>query len=514
MGKNSNPVTGWKYSFGIHMGLGRGPVNSIVAIKVGDKMAWEGEQSSTGMFRIDKPDLFGGDNQEGGIDGTFELMMGEPDQKAVPSLVAMLGHALPGFRRMVTAFYNGTIASNSPYPKAWKFRVRRTTKGWMDDEPWYPEKALIVLEGDPVKKTTSDQKLQEGDSIWKWQVVDTDTKTTVTKPPIHAMNPAHIIYECYTNREWGRGLPASQINVSSFTIAADTLAAEKFGLCMKWARRDSLDAFVQSVIDHIGAAIYADRETSLITLKLIRKDYDVASLPLYTTDSGILEITENSASSLGPAVNEVVVEYSDPIINETRTANAQNLASLQATRGVFNSVKRTYSGIPTAELARRIAQRELRLNAMSLRQFNITFDRRAWRIPPAGVFRIRDTVRGIGDVVVRAGKIDDGTLGNGTISITAIQDVFGLPSASFIGNQPPNPVKPNNTPVLLNHRAFEVPYFILAGSMSPADFAYVEDDAGYIGTVVEKPSDLSLAYNLYVKPGAATPDEFPPTSNS
>jgi hypothetical protein len=511
MGKNSDPITGWKYSFGIHMGLGRGPVNSIVAIKVGDKMAWQGEQTESGSFQIDKPDLFGGDNQEGGIKGTFEVMMGEPTQTAVASLVAMLGHALPGFRRMVTAFYNGQIASNSPYPKAWKFRVRRSTKGWMNDECWYPEKAMILLDGDPVTTTVKHQHVEQIPAHrWQYQTVTDSVTTTVTYPPIHAMNPAHIIYECLTNREWGRGLPASSINTASFTVAADTLADEGFGLCLKWSRRDSLDSFVQSVIDHIGAAIYSDRETSLMTIKLIRKDYDVATLPVYTTDSGILEIRENAASSLGPAVNEVVVSYTDPISNEERTVNAQNLASLQATRGVFNSVKKAYSGLPTAVLARRVAQRELRLNAMSLRQFTITFDRRAWRIPPAGVFRIQDPVRGIGDVVVRAGKIEDGTLTNGTITITAVQDVFGLPSASFIGNQPPNPVKPDNAPILLNHRAFEVPYFILAGSMSPADFAYVADDAGFIGTVVEKPSDLSLAYNLYVKDGAPTPDEFPP----
>jgi hypothetical protein len=512
MGKGSDPITGWKYSFGIHMGLGRGPVNSIVAIKVGDKMAWEGDQQDTGTIYINKPDLFGGDNQEGGVQGNLQVMMGKPDQKAVPALVAMLGHALPGFRRMVTGFFDGTIASNSPYPKKWAFRVRRTTKGWQDDAPWYPEKAMIPMEGDSVKIETTTVTDLENDGMWKWYP-QTTTEISYVKPPIHAMNPAHMIYECLTNREWGRGLPASAINIASFTQCADVLAEEGFGLCMKWSRRDSLDSFVQTVIDHIGAAIYADRETSLLTLKLIRKDYDVATLPIYDSDSGILAITENEASSLGPAVNEVVVEYTDPISNETRTVNCQNLASLQATRGVFNSIKKEYPGLPNGALARRVGQRELRLNAMSLRRFTIKFDRRAWRIPPAGVIRIRDLVRGIQDVVVRVGRVEDGTLTDGTITITAVQDVFGMPSASFIGTQPPNPVKPNNAPALLNHRAFEVPYFILAGSMSPADFAHVADDAGYIGTVVEKPTDLSLAYNLYVKDGAPTPDEFPPTSN-
>lgn len=331
------------------------------------------------------------------------------------------------------------------------------------------------------------------------------------RPEIHAMNPAHMIYELITNREWGRGLPASAIDVASFTNAADTLHAEKFGLCLRWSRRDNLQACLQTILDHIGAVVYSDRQTSLLTLKLIRMDYVVAQLPIYDTNSGIKEIRESDVTALGPAVNEIVVEYTEVITGKTRTVNTQNLASLQATRGVSNSLKKSYPAVATAELALRLAQRDLRANAMALRKFTITFDRRAWSIPPGSVIRIRDLSRGIVDVVVRVGRIEDGTLANGTITITAVQDVFALPSASFTGTEPPNWVKPNNQPILKRHRAFEVPYFLLKGTLSPADFDYLEDDAGYLGTLVEKPSPLSLAYNLYVKPGAPTDDEFPPT---
>lgn len=486
-GKSETPVTGYYYGFGIHMGLSRGPLDEVIEVRVGDKTAWTGSRTDSGDLDITAPNLFGGEKQEGGVQGTGKLMMGKPDQVADAGLVAMLGHALPGFRRMATYFFDGFISANSPYPKIWKFRVRRATKGWENDAPWYPEKAVIQLTG---KK---------------------DADTSESDTTIKAMNPAHIIYECLTNREWGRGLPASQINTASFTACADTLAAEGFGMCIRWSRRDSLQSFVQAVIDTIGAAIYADRETSLITLKLIRFDYDPNTLPLFTTDSGILEIKEADVSALGPSVNEVVVEYTDPVSGLKRTVGAQNLAVLQATRGVFNSLKKSYPGIPTAELAMRVAQRELRLNALALRRFNITFDRRAWRVPPAGVIRISDAVRGIDNVVVRVGRIDDGTLSNGTITISAVQDVFALPQTSFTGTEPPNWVKPNNKPILKEHRAFEVPYFLLKQTMTPADFDYLEEDSGFLGTVVAKPSDLSLAYNIFVKNGPPTPDEQPPT---
>lgn len=487
MGKGKKTTTGYKYFFGIHMGLGRGPVDSVIEIRVGDKLVWQGDMHASGSVNINAPDVFGGDKREGGVVGTFDLMMGTPDQVATPGLVSMIGRALPGFRKMCTAFFNGQIASNSPYPKAWKMRMRRTTKGWQDDAPWYPEKARIILQGEQIK----DEDEQ----------VDTD---------IHAMNPAHIIYECLTNSEWGRGLPASALDVASFTQAADTLYDEGLGLCLRWSRRDNLQSFIQTVIDHIGAAIYVDRATALLTLKLIRLDYDPQTLPIYTTDSGILEIREAESSALGPAVNEVVVEYSDPITGETRTVNQQNLASLQASRGVFNSLKKSYPGLPTNGLARRVAQRDLRVNAMSLRRFKITMDRRAWRISPASVFRLSDVVRGIADLVVRVGAVEDGTLTNGTITITAVQDVFSLPSSSFIGNEPPNWVQPNTKPELKEHRAFELPYFLIRSAMSPADFDYLAPDTGFIGTVVAKPTDLSLAYDLYVKNGAPEEEDYPP----
>lgn len=506
MGKNSNPVTGYKYSFGIHAGLCRGPVDEIKEVKVGDKTAWKGSITDTGSVRINSPELFGGEKQEGGIDGTLHVMMGKPDQTAIPALVAMLGHALPGFRRMVTTFFDGAIASNNPYPKPWKYRVARVLKGWEGDNCWYPEKAVIMMQGAPITDRVLIPPDENNMGDW-WPPYDYEEVVTV--PDIKAMNPAHMILECFTNREWGRGLPISALDVASFARAADVLFDEKFGLCVLWSRRDALQSFVQSIIDHVSAVVFSDRQTGLLTLKLIRFDYDPNTLPIYDTDSGLLTIRENEVSALGPAVNEVAVTYTDPISGETRTVNAQNLASLRASRGVFNSLKKAYVAIPTADLARRVAQRDLRANAMALRRFTLTFDRSAWKIPPAGVFRIRDTGRGIGNIVVRVGRIEDGTLTKGTITITGIQDVFGMPSTSFVGEEVPNWVKPDNTPILAEHRAFEVPYFLLNSAMSPADFAFIENDAGYIGTVVSKPTDLSLAYNLFVKDGPPSEDEYP-----
>lgn len=594
--KKDSPTIGYWYSFGIHMGIGRGPVDELVEVRVGDRTidfaalpptvaayggsgdyggsGGDGSSGSTGAdsgtggtngsagdgagsgpgdtggdgsdgsggatalgdfgdmlslgnfgapsvawteplptsdtsgydgsggfsmvngqqvgpltgnasIAINQRELFGGTNGEGGIEGTLEVMMGGSGQTASGGLLGMLGGPLPGYRRMFTVFYNGKVSAMSPYPKAWKFRVRRIFQGWEGDAPWYPERALVKL-----SRPTAAGEVR-------------------SSPDIIAMNPSHIILESLTNREWGRGLDVSRLNTAAFMDCANALYAERFGMCLRWARRDTLSAFIQSVLDHIGGVLYTDRATALLTLKLIRGDYDPASLPLFDADSGLLSIDEAVVSALAPSVNEVQVSYRDPITNTDKSVSVQNLASMQASGGAFNSLKKTYTGLPTPDLALRVAQRDLKANALGVRRFKLTLDRRAWRIPPAGVFRIRDRSRGIDDMVVRAGRIEDGTLTSGKIVITALQDIFSFPLTSFTGIEPPRWSPPDNKPILKRHRVFEIPYTSLNQAMRPADFNLLAPDTGYMGSVVEKPSPLSNGYYLAVKNSHSTPDDIP-----
>lgn len=89
-GKGSKKVTvGYRYYWDVQAGIGRGPVNEIVAISADDKTVFAGTPGQvTGNMTvvIDKPDLFGGDDTggEGGVKGTLDIMMGEPDQVPPP----------------------------------------------------------------------------------------------------------------------------------------------------------------------------------------------------------------------------------------------------------------------------------------------------------------------------------------------------------------------------------------------------------------------------------------------
>ncbi|MEG1971205.1 MAG: hypothetical protein RR101_13930, partial [Burkholderiaceae bacterium] len=261
-----------------------------MAVKVGDKLAWSGSATGNQTVAIKQPELFGGDDREGGIDGSLTVLQGAPDQPVHAGLAAMLGGVAPAFRGVMTLFFDGLVCSGSPYPKPWTMRVRRAKAGWAE-ACWYPEKAQIALTGSEI--SAADGAIQT----------------------IHAMNPVHMLYECITNPDWGRGISAARLDGAAWRRAADAVYAEGFGMCLKWSRSDKLSQFMQEVIDTVGAVQYVDRSSGLIVLKLIRDDYQADQLPLFDANSGLLAITEDENSALAASTNEVIATYHSPVDN-------------------------------------------------------------------------------------------------------------------------------------------------------------------------------------------------------
>lgn len=337
-----------------------------------------------------------------------------------------------------------------------------------------------------------------------------DSTTTVTEAVyIHAMNPAHIIYECLTNREWGRGLDRAMLSDQSFTKVAVTLYEEGLGLCLKWSRTDSIESFVQSVLDHIGGVLFTARDTGLLTLRLIRGGYKIEELPLFEPDTGLLEIRDATVAVNGLSVNEVKVTFKNPLADEDRIVKVTNLATMHSSGGAVNSLSKTYTGIPVPSLALRIAQRDLRAASTSLRRFTFVLDRRGYAVEPGSVICIRDNSRCIPLTPVRVGKIEVGAGNDGKIVVTAMQDVFGLPRRSYAGWTPSEWVPPDNKPCNGPQAVFEVPYFMLAGRMSQADLDYLSPNSAYVGTMSASGNPLNIGYDIYVRRSEPTIDDNP-----
>lgn len=490
-GKNKSITVGYRYFFSIHMGLCRGAIDELHMVKVGDRLALTTAVANNASVVIDQPDLFGGEKAEGGVVGQLDVLMGGEQQVAserefTPEITGMFdrlvdpmafasdimsgihGSVLPAFRGVTTLLFDGMIAALNPYPKPWKFRVRRILKGW-DGDVWYESKAIIQA-----------------------------------SPKVRAMNPAHIIYQIETDRNWGRGHPAERLDLASFQAAADTLYAEGLGLCLKWTGQDSIKNFQQVVIDHIGATRFVSRKTGLITLRLIRAEDDLENLPVYTYNSGLLSIEEESQAVSDSAPNQIIVKWVDPTTDEKRTAGAQNVGAIQATRAVYSQTV-NYPGAPTHTLASRLAQRDLEAR-QGIRRFRLKLDRRGQKEEPSGLIRISAPDRGIDNVVLRIGRIDYGTLADGEIKIVALEDVFGLPSTTYSVEQESTWQAPVLDPQPASQQALlEVPYRDLTQQLSGYDLEALEDDAGYVAVMGGRPNSMSINYSLYTRVGS---DEY------
>lgn len=505
MGKRKRTTIGFSYFMGLHMGLCRGPINGIAEIKIGGRVAYYApldvpwgvaadyiwppnaampfppSEAGNYAIMINKPDLFGGTKAEGGVDGTLRVLLGGSGQEAPMELKQMLGSPdeQPDFRGVTTVYFDGMICQMNPYPKPWRFLIRRTDAGW-DTPVWYREKCTIyhTKPYDPAKPFDSGQYRR-----------------------VQGMNAAHIIYEALTNPLWGRGLQASRLDGNSFRAAADTLYDEQMGLCLRWSRSDLLDTFIQTVLDHIAGVLYQSKITGLYTLKLLRNDYDFDTLPLYNTDNGILEINDASSGSTSEAVNEVIVNYRDPILDMEAQVRVQNIAAIQTT-GSFATREVSYLGVPTDNLAMRLAQRDLKVASTNLRRFRIIADRRLWKVQPGDVIKINDVARSVGQIVLRVGTVDDGTLTNGRIDIVAVQDVFSYQLSPFGGIQPPLGTLPDYRPTAKRVLAYEKPYVELNTEYPPAEFEAIPDSAGIYNYHMERPSGLVLAYDIGAQRGA------------
>ncbi|HEX7647403.1 MAG TPA: phage tail protein, partial [Noviherbaspirillum sp.] len=436
MGGKGKQTTGYRYYMGLHAGVCHGPVDALIEIRGGDTTIWSGSQNASGSITINAPNAYGGDTREGGVQGKLDVMMGEPTQGVNAYLQSVIGGLQNAYRGLLTLVFNGgQIAANNPYPKPWAFRVQRATAGWDNNNPWYTAKAQITLSNGA-----------------------------------KGMNPAHIVYEVLTNRDWGMGYPPGIIDTVAFQAAADQLYTEGFGLCLLWLRTDTIESFLQLIMDYVGAVLVQSKTTGLFQFNLIRGGYNVGTLPVITRDD-IIELTSLEAGSITGSTNEVVANWFDPTLKLARVTTVQALGAIQS-QGVVVSTAKDYPGIASSDLAARVAQRDLRAVSVPLKRVKLKLDRSAYAFLPGGLFVLNFPDEQISSMVFRIGEVDYGTLTQGYISVTAIQDVFALPDTTYVVGQTTGWTVPDQTPTASPYnQAMEATYRALYLRMSASDLA-------------------------------------------
>ncbi|WP_375572617.1 phage tail protein [Seohaeicola saemankumensis] len=331
------------------------------------------------------------------------------------------------------------------------------------------------------------------------------------------MNPAHIIRECLTNRDWGLGYSTVEIG-ASFTSAADTLYTEGFGLSLIWQQDSSIEEFIGSVLDHIDATLFIDRRTGLWELKLIRADYVTANLPLFD-DTNVVDWGRLGRRAPSDLVNSVTVRFTDAWTDDTGAVSVTDTARVQA-MGEVIATTLDYPGIRYQGLAIRVAERDLRALSVPLLSGEIVVNRQGADLGPGDVIQLHAPRLGLGDVVMRISEIGQGDGRDNGIRLKLAEDVFALGATAIAGGRMPTEAGVAAPPRALTRRMVkEAPYWLLVRELghSEADRILTEDpDVGALVATGERPSADALAAELWIDPGTSPAQEgvvaFAPTA--
>jgi hypothetical protein len=389
------------YYMTMHYGFCWGPVDAILEIKIKDLVAWSGEMTASGTLALDLPQLFGGDEKEGGVKGYVDVLFGDDTQvmsDGNASRFSLTSATMPGFRGVLSMFFRGAAndegfmwCQNNPYLPGVSILARRTAKG-------LPTPTALI------------------------------TRTSEAGVTTRGANPIHMIYECYTNSDWGLGWSSALFKPDEWEDVAQVIYDEGFGLAMIWVDQMAVEDFVAEIQDHIQAVIREDPTTGLLGIKLVRGDYNLDDCYEFNPSNCVLVNPERRA--LENTTNEIIVSYTDPDSEEDATITVQDLGNISA-QGTVISETRNYYGIRNPDLALDVAARDLASASYPTFSCQIRTDRRGRNIMPGDVIRLVWPELGIDRMACRVIDADRGVYSDGAVVLSVIEDIFGLDQALF-----------------------------------------------------------------------------------
>jgi hypothetical protein len=473
-GSSTNSVyqtIGHKYKVGINFHLCQGVTDGVKQIRVGKKLIWPDPDDKETLQAdgvtnvwIDQPNIFGGDESEGGVEGRFRVQYGSASQSVNAYRASILGSNISADRGVTSVTLEQMYIGTSPYLKNWSFLLKRTDVLTDGSTQWYLSKADIS----------------------------------------NNLNPAHIIRECMTNTKWGLGQSVTLFDDTIWQGVADALYTEGFGLSLKWeSEKTTVEDFIRDVLRHIDAVLYQDMTTGEFVLKLIRDDYDAGTLTTYDDDD-IVAVNDFQRSVYGEVADEIWVDFWDILDHKKVSIPDQNTALIDMQGGKVSPLYRRYYGVTDPTLAAKLAARD----RQQISAFNATFKligkRTMYDLYPGDVFKMTWDVLGIQSMIVRVLGVNYGSLRNGEIEFVCSEDVFSMQESLF--DNPPNTgwSDPNNDPADVTvYKLLETPYYELVRYIGVTEVATLDNDAGFLSIQALDPTGDSFDYGLMLRDSPA-----------
>lgn len=216
MGSSKKQTVSYWYHPFFQLVLHEGPFDKLLEIRGGDVPVWQGELTASGSIEIAAGNAWGGEEKEGGIEGTVDVSFGELDAQPNQFFQTEMGPDPSGHNGYALLQFNsGRYGAGNPYPKPLSVLTERIYEGWLDGVCWYPERAKVVFE-------TLDLPY---DGVWAYKV----------EPPGSSADYSAADYD---HSSWATGPGGFGSNVPpGSTLGIGTYIAGEIGKGL-WIRRE------------------------------------------------------------------------------------------------------------------------------------------------------------------------------------------------------------------------------------------------------------------------------------
>lgn len=461
-------TTGYKYYVGLNLAVCLGPGFVFKRLWAGKHELWNDCLFDTECYHVasvNQPNLFGGEEKNGGFVGDIGLYCGDYDQAQDPYLISKIDADVPAYVGIAHMVFRKCYVGNSA-----------------NIEPIFVEGSLFS------------NSLGIGDY------------KHIMSNGLDA-NPIEVLHDLIVNDWANLNVDPAKINTAQWRAAANVVWNENNGMSIVVANSNTGGEVAKQILRQINGTIFQNPSTGLFDLVLIRKDYVIGDLPIFGPEQ-ISSITNFTKKLWSETKNRVRVKFVDreQDYKEDVIAQADDFANIR----FQNRINATEVGYPTvyeADLANQLAARELANLNVPLYQCELAMDRSAGLLP-GSVFVLYWPEYEIGGIVMRVRKFGLGTLENGKLTYGVVQDEFASDAVVVAKPVTSNPPADDYAPQELTAISFELPYWLKVAS----DFDLTAG-ADYLAFIAKAPSQYSLGYNA-VEEDALILDVEPYTANA
>lgn len=237
-------------------------------------------------------------------------------------------------------------------------------------------------------------------------------------------NPADVLWRILTGGMGMLGLPEAWLDYESFRAAAETLHSEGHGYSRAVTDHVTAQELLADVLRQIDAVLFVRPLTGLITLKLIRYDYNSREIPTINPDNcARLEAFE--AGGLVGLPNKIRVTFTNRAYDYSQgSAQTHSFVAAVGQSAQGAEIEKDFPGCHTQALADVIAARELEAESRPITKCSAIVSRDLFEDACPGDVYWLSWPEYSTNLLMRVGNVDRMGRDDNTIKLDLIQEWF------------------------------------------------------------------------------------------